>query len=196
MSRRVYVEQRRSGNAQFVRPVRRNSVHMSTLDRLRDAEDQIAVLIAENDSLHRRVSTAQAAEYNIENRYRSLINEHNECRGLREQLRTQSIEITRLKNKLDDEKEKNDNLKADIRRFTGIGNYRQRYEDKLREVAVLQSRLDQGDDLIRRRDAEVLQLNDLLREEKNRVTRRDNTIINMREVLRSLGYTYRDGRSY
>jgi len=101
-----------------------------------------------------------------------------------------------LKNKLDDEKEKNDNLKADIRRFTGIGNYRQRYEDKLREVAVLQSRLDQGDDLIRRRDAEVLQLNDLLREEKNRVTRRDNTIINMREVLRSLGYTYRDGRSY
>jgi len=169
---------------------------MSTLDRLRDAEEQIAILVAENDSLHRRLSTAQAAEYNIEHRYRSLINEHNQCRELRDQQRSQGHEITRLRNRLDDEKEKNETLRAEIRRLTGAGNYRQRYEDKLREVAILQSRLDQGDAIIRRRDAEIQQLNDLLREEKHRVTRRDNTISNMRELLRTLGYTYREERSH
>ena len=196
MSRRVYVEQSRSGNPQFVRPVRRNSTRMSTHDRLRDAEAQIAILVDENDYLHRQVSTAQAAEHRAETRYRSLVNEHSQCRDLRDQLRTQSHEITRLKNRLDDEKEKNDGFKAEIRRLTGAGNYRQRYEDKLREVAILQSRIDQGDDLIQRRDAEILQLNNLLREEKHRVTRRDSTIENMRQVLRGLGYSYREERSY
>ena len=163
---------------------------MSTLELLRAAEDRIDVLIAENDSLHHRVSVAQAAEYNLNNRYRSLINEHNDCRGVKDQLRAKVSEVVRLKQKLGDEQDRVERLRAEIHRLGGAGNYRQRYEDKLVELVELKRRLAQSDDLLLQRDRKITELRNHAALQSDRISRKDKTIATMKRLLSQLGYTY------
>jgi chromosome segregation ATPase len=182
-NRSGYFERDRRGRERVVITDRRRSssqTRLSTRELLNAAEEREKVLIARNANLQTRLSWSQANEYTIRNEHQTLVNEHYQCRHLRAQIQTQSDAIKRLEERLEAEQDKTERLEERNRLLlrTSHESYRQRYEEKCREVASLKAGNRDRDELIL--------LND------TRIAKRDQKIAVMTDHLRRLGFSVID----
>jgi len=151
---------------------------LTDAELLNIAEENNRVLRAEKDTLFRRLSVVEAAEYNTRNRYQVLANEHNTCRG----------RIQGLQERLADERERTEELKREIRlmrRTSHDGGYRERYEAALSDIA-------ERDELIRLEERRVAERDRTIANMTRTIDRRERTIFQMKQCFRELGYRFEE----
>jgi predicted RNase H-like nuclease (RuvC/YqgF family) len=177
-NRAVYVERDRHGRQCWVRTSDRLSPsrnRLSTRELLDAAEEREMELIAGNQALQERLNRSRANEDYLRKEYHDLANDHHQCRNLRAQLDAQLDENRRLRQKLQDSKDENGELKEEIRLLKRSSrDYRQRYEEKVKDVDILRTRL--------------LESEGLLHSNNVRLAEKDKIIADLEEFLRRRGY--------
>jgi len=185
-NRRGFFERDRHGRERVVL-TRSGSRHRShshqrlstTHELLNEAEERESILIAENQSLRTQLSFAQANEWglrDLQEENRRLRDEHHGCRNMRAQLEAQVREVRRVEDKLEDAEVNNERFQEKIRllkRGRAPEGWRERYEEKVREVEILRRRLLDKDEVVRLRDLSLLE--------------RNRTVAYLRGVLREYG---------
>lgn len=169
-NRNGYIERDRHGRERLViRTSRRRSssrTRPSTRELLNEAEEQAEVLAVRNQQLESQLAWSQAHERRAKE----------ECSQLAAQLQTQADATRRLQDRLKDEKDRREVSEERLRLMqrTSYESYRQRYEEVLVEVDHLRA-------LLRERE-ETIRVNDV------RLASKTQTIVELKEHLRSLGY--------
>jgi hypothetical protein len=126
-----------------------------------------------------------------------LVNEHCQCRDLRAQLQIQTGENRRLEGLIEAEKHEKEALEEKVRllKRTSLEGYRQRYEEKARELEVLRRQMQEAEELKRldtlklvEKSQTILELKERRRLDAIRLEEKTQLISDLKEHLRRLGY--------
>ncbi|KUJ22933.1 uncharacterized protein LY89DRAFT_161057 [Mollisia scopiformis] len=164
-------------------------------DLLDEAEVREEALTAEVRSLQLQLSESKRSEWHLQNlriEHQKVVNEHYGCRHMQAQLEAQGREVRKVEALLAQEEDRNDKLmnknerleekirlmKRGSREGEGL---REGYEQKVLEVEVLRQRLVERD--VEIRDAAVR-----LRLAETRLVDKNETIIYLKDYLRSKGF--------
>ncbi|RFU25004.1 hypothetical protein B7463_g11337, partial [Scytalidium lignicola] len=180
--RRGFWERDRHGGERIIIRARQRRSSGSSLnhrenlrDLITDAEEREAALLAKNERLEndmrrirRELSILQHSEWEqrgILANYQTLRQEHGRCGDLRRQLDHKEAELLRISRKLEKEEDKVEKLEERIRLLRRSSGYigRDQYEEKVREVELLRTRIRDKDKTIEEKEERVLYLTGYLR---------------------------------
>ncbi|PSS22099.1 hypothetical protein M430DRAFT_221113 [Amorphotheca resinae ATCC 22711] len=208
-NRTAHIERDRHGRERVVLTNHRRSssrTRQSSRELLDEAEKREQHLIARNQDLQAQLNWAQVNECNTRNEYhrlfarhQDLVNDHCQCRDLRAQLQIQTGENRRLEGLIEAEKHEKEALEEKVRllKRTSLEGYRQRYEEKARELEILKRQMQEAEELKRldtlklvEKSQTILELKERRRLDAIRLEGKTQLISDLKEHLRRLGYRF------